>query len=155
MLKKFFETNCDSAATILRLTLGIVMFAHGAGKALGWFGGYGFSGTLAGMTGMGLPWIIAFLVIVIEFLGSIFLILGFATRLAALGMIAVMLGAIATVHYKNGFFMNWSGHQPGEGFEYHLLVIGMALALLVRGGGAISLDKKIAQCCETHCHKES
>ncbi len=143
MLRKLFETNKDNIPILLRLTLGAVMFPHGAQKVLGWFGGGGFKATLAGMTGMGLPAAIVVMVMIAEFLGSLGLIFGFLTRLSALGVISVMLGAIFTVHQQYGFFMNWMGKQAGEGFEYHLLAIGIAVALLVRGGGAFSIDRAL------------
>ncbi|MBK7642371.1 MAG: DoxX family protein [Planctomycetes bacterium] len=134
------------SSPILRLGLAAVLFPHGAQKLLGWFGGYGWSGTMGFLTGkIGVPTPVAALVILIESLGPVFLLLGLATRPVALGVIAVMLGAVATVHAPNGFFMNWSGAQAGEGFEYHLLVIGMALALLVSGGGSFSLDRRLAK----------
>jgi len=145
MFSKILDTKNDYAATILRLALGIVMLPHGAQKVLGWFGGYGFTGTMGYFTDtMGLPWIIALLVILAEFLGSIGLIIGALTRLAALGIGSVMVGAILMVHIPNGFFMNWSGNQAGEGFEYHLLAIGIAVALIIRGGGAISFDHAVS-----------
>jgi putative oxidoreductase len=143
MLRKLFATNKDIVPIFLRLTLGAVMFPHGAQKVLGWFGGGGFKVTLEGMTGMGLPAAIVVMVMTAEFLGSLGLVFGFLTRLSALGVISVMLGAIFTVHQQYGFFMNWMGKQAGEGFEYHLLAIGIAVALLVRGGGAFSIDRAL------------
>jgi putative oxidoreductase len=143
MLRKLFATNKDVIPIFLRLTLGAVMFPHGAQKVLGWFGGGGFKVTLEGMTRMGLPAAIVVMVMIAEFLGSLGLIFGFLTRLSALGVISVMLGAIFTVHQQYGFFMNWMGKQAGEGFEYHLLAIGIAVALLVRGGGAYSIDRAL------------
>jgi len=143
MLQKLFATNKDIVPIFLRLTLGVVMLPHGAQKVLGWFGGGGFKATLEGMTGMGLPAAIVVTVMVAEFLGSLGLIFGFLTRLSALGIISVMLGAIFTVHQQYGFFMNWMGKQAGEGFEYHLLAIGIAIALLIRGGGAFSIDRAL------------
>ena len=143
MFRKLFATNNDILPLILRLTLGLVMFPHGAQKLLGWFGGGGFSGTMQGMTSMGLPSAIVFLVIMAESFGSLGLITGFLTRFSAFGIAMVMLGAIVTVHSKVGFFMNWTGKQAGEGFEYHLLVIGIAIALMIRGGGALSVDRAL------------
>ena len=140
-MKKIFQTNDNNAATILRIVLGVILFPHGAQKMLGWFGGYGFDGTMGFLTGAaGLPWIMAFLVIAIEFFGAIALILGFATRIVAVGIISLFTGIILTSHSANGFFMNWTGTQKGEGYEYHLLVIGIAVALLVSGAGKWSLD---------------
>ena len=140
-MKRIFNTDESNATAILRVVLGIILFPHGAQKLLGWFGGYGFNGTMGFLTGAaGLPWIIAFLVIAIEFFGAIALILGFGTRIVAVGIIALFAGIVFTSHFQNGFFMNWAGNQPGEGYEYHLLVIGMALALLVGGAGKWSVD---------------
>jgi putative oxidoreductase len=137
-------TRAGIEGTVLRVTLGAVMFPHGAQKLLGWFGGYGFDGTMGFLTqNVGLPAPLAALVIVAEFFGSIALILGAFSRVAAVGIITIMVGAIITTHLPNGFFMNWTGQQAGEGFEYHLLVIGMALAILVQGSGRYSLDRQL------------
>jgi putative oxidoreductase len=145
MKKILFDTSASIAPLITRLVLGICLFPHGAQKMLGWFGGYGFSGTLQFFTQQaGLPWIIGLLVILIEFFGSLFLIAGFLTRLSALLIIADMIGIIFKAHIANGFFMNWFGNQAGEGYEYHLLVIGLAISLLITGGGKASIDKHIA-----------
>jgi putative oxidoreductase len=145
-IARLLRTTQQSSGPILRLSLALVLFPHGAQKLLGWFGGYGWSGTMGFLTGtIGLPAPLAALVILIEALGPLFLLLGLLTRPVALGVIAIMIGAIATVHAPNGFFMNWSGAQAGEGFEYHLLVIAMALVLLVSGGGAFSADARLAR----------
>jgi putative oxidoreductase len=144
MLKKLMQTDEDVGMLIVRLALGIVMFPHGAQKLLGWFGGPGFAATLQSMTGMGLPAVIVFLVILCEFFGSLSLISGFLGRVGAFGIFCVMLGAVLKVHLPNGFFMNWMGNQKGEGFEYHLLAIGMALAIMVRGSGAFSIDRSMS-----------
>jgi putative oxidoreductase len=145
-MKAMFKTHDAWFSLILRVTLGGVMFAHGAQKLLGWFGGNGFEGTMGFFTQkMGLPWLIAFLVIIGESIGSLGLIAGFLTRFTAASFIVIMVGAIATVHWPQGFFMNWSGQQQGEGFEYHLLVIGISAALLITGGGKWSLDGLIAR----------
>ncbi len=145
MIKKIIKTENDITATILRITLGVVMFPHGAQKVFGWFGGYGFEGTMGFFTGqMGIPAIFAFLAILAEFAGSLGLITGLLTRVAAFGIASVMVVATLTAHLSNGFFMNWYGNQKGEGFEYHLLAIGIAVALMIRGGGAYSVDKKLS-----------
>ena len=145
-MKTFFQTDDTWTSLILRLTLGLVMFPHGAQKLLGWYGGFGFSGTMGFFTEtMHLPWIVALLVIVGEFFGSLGLIAGFLTRFTAASFMVIMLGAITTAHLQNGFFMNWSGKQQGEGYEYHILVIGIGLALLVTGAGKWSVDKVIAE----------
>jgi len=140
-MKYLFQTSESFSCLVTRVILGCVMFPHGAQKLLGWFGGFGFTNTMSYFTQTaGLPWAIAFLVIMGESLGSIGLILGFFTRLSAFGLICIMLGAIITVHIPNGFFMNWFGKQAGEGFEYHLLIIGISIPLLISGGGKYSVD---------------
>lgn len=140
-MKKVFQTNDSTALTITRVMLGLILFPHGAQKLLGWFGGYGFNGTMGFLTGMmNLPWIIAFLVIIIEFFGSLALIFGIGTRIISTGIIALFTGIILTSHEQNGFFMNWSGKQPGEGYEFHLLIIAMAVTLLIGGAGKWSVD---------------
>jgi putative oxidoreductase len=146
MLNALFRTDDDAASLILRVMLGVVFFPHGAQKVLGWFGGFGLEGTLGFFTQtMGLPLAVAALVIAAEFLGSLGLITGLLTRLAAFGILCVMTGAIFLVHLPNGFFMNWGGNQAGEGYEYHLLAIAIALALMFKGGGRWSLDRLIAR----------
>jgi putative oxidoreductase len=145
MLRKLFVTDDDIATTILRLVLGVVFFAHGAQKMLGWFGGFGFTGTMGFFTNMmHIPAPLAFLAIVAEFFGGLGLILGFLTRIAAFGIAMNMVVAIATVHGAYGLFMNWTGAQKGEGFEYHLLVLAMTAFLMIRGAGAFSIDHVIA-----------
>ena len=140
-MKYLFQTNDKFLYWVPRVILGCVMFPHGAQKLFGWFGGFGFTNSMTYFTQTaGLPWIIAFLIIIGESLGSLGLIVGFFTRLSALGLICIMVGAIITVHIPNGFFMNWFGKQAGEGFEYHLLVIGMSIPLLISGGGKYSVD---------------
>ena len=144
-MKRLMSTSNDVALTMLRVVLGVVFFAHGAQKMLGWFGGYGFHGTMGAFTQMGMPAALAFLIICTEFFGGLGLILGLLTRIAALGVGGLMIGAIFMVHMPNGFFMNWMGSQKGEGIEYHLLVLAMAGALLLRGAGAFSLDRALAK----------
>ena len=143
MLEWLVRTHGDVVPLVLRLTLAVVMFAHGAQKVLGWFGGSGLRGTLDFLRKSGVPSPVAVLTIMAEFLGPLGLAVGLLTRVAALGIAAVMLGAILTVHRRR-FFMNWYGNQQGEGFEYHLLAIGLAVALVLDGPGAWSLDALIA-----------
>jgi putative oxidoreductase len=145
LLTLLLRTNDRIEPLLLRLFLGIVFFPHGAQKALGWFGGPGFAGTMGAFTQqMRIPARLAFLAIAAEFAGPLGLILGLLTRVAAFGIFANMLVAVAMVHRKVGFFMNWSGTQKGEGFEFHLLAIGMALALMRAGGGKLSADRALA-----------
>jgi putative oxidoreductase len=144
MFRKLIATDNNTATAILRLATGLVFFAHGAQKMLGWFGGYGFSGTMGFFTGvMHIPAPFAFLAIAAEFFGGLGLILGFLARIAAFGIAVNMLVAIATVHSAFGFFMNWSGTQKGEGFEYHLLVLAITTFLMIRGAGALSVDRAL------------
>jgi putative oxidoreductase len=145
MFRKLINTTDDPAITVLRLVLGVVFFAHGAQKALGWFGGYGFSGTMGFFTqGMHIPAAFAFLAICAEFLGSIGLLLGLLGRIAAFGICCNMLVAITTVHWQFGLFANWFGNQKGEGFEYHLLAIAITLAIMIKGSGAFSVDRALS-----------
>jgi putative oxidoreductase len=146
MLKKLIQTDQDVSSLILRVLLGIVFFPHGAQKLLGWFGGNGFSGTMGFFTDkMGIPVIFAFLAIMAESLGSVALITGVLTRIAALGIGSVMIVAVLMVHLPHGFFMNWFGTQQGEGFEFHILAIAIALALIVKGGGKWSVDRNMSR----------
>lgn len=139
--KKFLKTDNSLAPFFLRIMLGLVMLPHGFAKVMpGVFGGGGFTATINFFTGQGMPWAIAFLVIVGESLGSLGLIFGFLTRFCAFSFIMIMLGAVQMVHFQHGFFMNWSGTQAGEGFEYHILVIGMCLSLMITGAGRWSVD---------------
>lgn len=145
MLRMIFGTQNDTAGLIMRLTLGIVMLPHGLQKVFGLFGGAGLQATMnVFTTKMGLPAPVAILVILAESAGALGLIVGFCTRLCALGIALVMGGAIFFVHAQHGFFMNWAGKQPGEGFEYHLLAIGLSLALFIHGAGKWSFDQRIA-----------
>ena len=126
---------------LIQLTVGALVFGHGAQKLLGWFGGYGFSGTMGYFTGsVGLPAPIALLVILGESIGALLLLAGLGTRLAAFGISAIMLGAVLTSHASVGFFMNWAGTQAGEGFEYHLLALALSVPLVIAGGGRYAVD---------------
>ena len=145
MWHKLIRTNDNTVALVLRLALGIVFFPHGMQKLVGWFGGYGFEGTMGFFTTkLGIPAIFAFLAIMAEGLGSLGLIAGLGTRVAAFGIAVNMVVAVLMLHLQNGFFMNWFGSQKGEGYEYHLLAIGIGVALMITGGGKWSLDGAIA-----------
>jgi putative oxidoreductase len=144
MFNKLISTTNDVALTILRLVLGLVFVAHGAQKVFGWFGGYGYQGTMSFMTHLGLPAALVLLVMAIELLGGLGLLFGFLTRIPAFGVMCLMVAAIFMVHLPNGFFMNWNGNQKGEGFEYHLLAIAVAAALLLRGAGPFSVDRALS-----------
>jgi putative oxidoreductase len=145
MFGKLIATDSRNfALTILRLVFGVVFFAHGAQKVLGWFGGYGFSATMGFFTHQGIPAPFAFLAICAEFLGGIGLIVGFLTRIAAFGIFCNMTIAVLMVHRHVGFFMNWGGNQKGEGFEYHLLALAIAIAIMIAGAGALSIDAALS-----------
>ena len=142
LLQRAIATSDTWTGTMARIVLAVVMFPHGAQKLLGWFGGYGFEGTLGFFTKqMGLPAPLAASVILIEFGAPLLLLFGLGTRFAAAGIGAIMIGAIVTVHASQGFFMNWAGTQTGEGYEYHLLALALVGVLLVQGGGQLSLDR--------------
>jgi putative oxidoreductase len=141
MFRRLLATVNDPTLTVLRVALGVAMFAHGAQKVLGWFGGNGFNGTMGFFTNMGIPAPFAFLAICAEFLGGLGLLFGLLSRIGAFGIVVNMLVAVLLVHVRNGFFMNWTGTKPGEGFEYHILAIAMGVTVLVRGAGAYSLDR--------------
>jgi putative oxidoreductase len=144
-MKKLLYTTNDWTLTLMRLILGIIFFAHGAQKVLGWFGGFGFSGTMNMFTNMlHVPAVFAFLAMMAEFLGGIGLILGLLARVGAFGIAVNMAMAIALLHHKFGLFMNWTGNQKGEGIEYHLLVLAITITIMVRGAGPLSVDGALA-----------
>jgi putative oxidoreductase len=145
MFRKLVATDNDTATAILRLALGVSFFAHGAQKMLGFFGGYGFTGTMGFFTGLlHIPAPFAFLAIAAEFFGSLGLIFGLLTRVASFGIFCNMVVAVVMVHHQFGFFMNWTGVQKGEGFEFHILVMGAAVLLMIRGAGAASVDRLLS-----------
>lgn len=145
LVRAALATDESRTALFQRIALAGVVLPHGLQKVFGWFGGWGIEGTIAWFdTALGVPPAIASLVIVSDFLGSIALALGLFSRLCAVGTALTMIGAIAMVHAPNGFFMNWSGAAPGEGFEYHLLALTLTVPLIVRGGGAWSVDRWLA-----------
>ena len=148
-MRTLFDTSESRTLAFQRLVLATVIGAHGVQKAFGWFGGFGYEGTMQFFTSLGVPAVLGFLVILGETLGALGLLLGAATRIAAAGVTATMLGAMALVHWKYGFYMNWGGNQGGEGFELHLLALGLSLPLVALGGGAWSLDRQIARLLST------
>jgi putative oxidoreductase len=129
---------------VVRLALGVVFFAHGGQKVLGWFGGHGLRATINGFKAMGVPAPAAAAAAFIEFLGGLAMLTGFLARPAALGLIVVMLVAIAKVHGRNGFFINFSGTPgKGHGYEFNFVLIAMALSILIGGAGVLSIDRAI------------
>lgn len=146
MLKKLMRTDDSVGMLLVRVFLGLVIFPHGAQKVFGWFGGHGFAWTMDFFTQrLHIPAPLVVLVIAAELLGALALILGFLGRIGAFGVLCVMLGAIFLVHLPQGFFMNWYGTQRGEGIEYHLLAIGMALAVMAQGSGRWSVDRMMSR----------
>jgi putative oxidoreductase len=126
MLAYLFYTNPDWIETLIRITLGVIFFAHGAQKLLGWFGGAGLKDTMRTMHQfLRLPIPLAFLAIATEFFGGAALIVGLLSRLAAFGIAVTMVVAILMVNGRYGLFLNWFGDRKGHGFEYHLLVIAL------------------------------
>jgi putative oxidoreductase len=150
MFGKIVKTDPGNyVATLLRLVLGVVFFAHGAQKMLGWFGGFGFTGTMGFFTHqLGIPAPFALLAIMAEFFGGIGLIVGFLSRIAAFGIACNMAVAVAMVHHNFGLFMNWAGTQKGEGFEFHMLAVAMLLAVMILGSGALSVDAALSPASE-------
>jgi putative oxidoreductase len=134
MLSQIVATNFDWVPTLARIILGIVFFAHGAQKMFGWFGGPGLKQTLRAMTEhMGLPAILAFSAVGPELIGGAGLILGLFSRIAAVGIAVIMLGAILMVHGRYGLFLNWFADRRGNGYEYDLLAIAFAIVVIVKG----------------------
>ena len=146
MLTWMLGTDGDWVITIVRIVLGVVFFAHGAQKALGWFGGAGLQSTVRVFREhLQIPAPLALLSVAAEFLGGLGLIVGLLSRIAALGIAVVIIVAILAVHRKFGFFMNWYGEKQGHGIEYHILVLALALAVMIKGAGAFSLDQVLYQ----------
>ncbi len=143
LVHSLLATDNSSVLTILRLTLGLVILPHGLQKTLGWFGGHGFTGTMGFFTSIGIPAFLGFLAIAAETAGAVALITGLTARIAAFGIGVTMLVA-SLMHKANGFFMNWSGQQKGEGIEFHILAIGIAVVLMIGGAGRFSLDRTIS-----------
>lgn len=143
MFRKLLATTNECHLTVLRITLGIMILPHGLQKTFGLFGGSGFSATMASFERGHIPAVFAFLAIMAEFLGGIGLLVGLFTRIAAFGVACNMAVAIFKVHLGNGFFMNWSGKQRGEGIEFHVIVIAICVALMIRGGGSLSADRAL------------
>ena len=139
------RTRNSRTALVARLTLGLVMLPHGAQKALGWFGGEGLRATIEGMSQQGIPVALGLAVVAGELLGSLALVFGLFGRLAAAVIFLIMLGAVVLVHLENGFFMNWTGTKAGEGFEYHVLAMGLALVVCMKGSGALSIDRTLTR----------
>jgi putative oxidoreductase len=145
-MEMLLATSPSWAITVVRVTLGVIFFAHGSQKVLGWFGGYGLKGTTGYLVSTGVPLAVAYAVCFFEFLGGVGLVAGLMTRVAALAIITVMTGAIVKVHWPHGLFINWElAAGKGHGFEANLAFIAMALACVIAGGGALSLDAWLAR----------
>ena len=144
MLRKLMNTQDEYSLALARVVLGLVFFAHGAQKMLGWFGGSGFSSNISDFAKFGMPTAVALFAIFVEFFGSLSLLFGLLSRVAAFVIIVEMVGAVLTIHIHNGFFMNWMGRQKGEGVEYHLIAVALAFLIMVRGAGALSVDYMVS-----------
>ena len=145
MFFKLIETPNEWTLAVLRVAAGIMIFPHGLQKTFGWFGGAGYATQMAGFERSHIPAVFGFLAIMAEFLGGLGLIFGALTRVAAFGLAANMVVGVYLIHWRNGWFMNWSGQQKGEGFEFHILAVAIAVVLMARGGGAASIDGAIAK----------
>jgi putative oxidoreductase len=145
MWRQLIRTDDTVIALILRLALGTVMFAHGAQKLLGWFGGRGFFGTIDLFHQLGFSTVVAVLVTIGEFFGGLGLLVGLLSRVAAGGIGIIMVGAVLTVNGQYGFFMNWAGTKAREGFEYHILAVGLVIGIMILGGGKWSIDRALTE----------
>ena len=144
MIQKLLQTDTDFIYLFLRVIAGLIIFPYGMQKLFGWFGGYGFEGTMGFLTGQaGLSYFVALLVILIESIAALMLIAGVFTRVAALGIFGLFAIIMVKFHSANGFFMNWAGNQKGEGIEYFIILLGAALALIIAGGGKASVDASL------------
>lgn len=143
MLRSLMQTSDDRIPMLARLALGIVIFPHGAQKVLGWFAGPGIDGALGFYTSMGVPAFLGWIAMTIELVGGIALIVGILGRVAAFAVALNLVVAVIQMHWMVGFFMNWDGQLQGEGFEFHILAITLALIVIIRGSGALSLDRVI------------
>jgi putative oxidoreductase len=144
--RALFDTDAHLAPALARVALGATILPHGAQKLFGWFGGYGFTGTMNWFTGtMHVPWVLGVAAILAETMGGLLLIIGLGSRLAAASIAAVFVTATALVHWQHGFFANWFGNQKGEGIEYFILGLTLAAIVMMHGGGAASLDRALAR----------
>jgi putative oxidoreductase len=143
MLRSLIDTTDSRIAMLARLALGIVIFPHGAQNLLGWYGGPGLEAALGSYSGLGIPSFLGWLVILTEFAGGLALIIGFLGRLMALAIAITLVVAVLTLHWSVGFFMNWNGQLNGEGFEFHILAITLALIVMILGSGAVSVDRAL------------
>jgi putative oxidoreductase len=145
-LSILYKTNEHTSGLIMRITLASVMLPHGCQLLFGWFGGMGFSASMDYFTqAEGLPWVVGCMVILLQSLGSVFILAGFLSRFFAFAMTCLFIGMVVTSHWQHGFFMNWMGNQGGEGFEFHVLAIGLSLGLLASGSGAYSIDASLTK----------
>jgi len=143
MLDAVLATHPSWSLLVVRIALGVVFFAHGSQKVMGWFEGPGLAGAIKMFQGMGIPPAATVAAAFVEFLGGFGLLVGLLARPAAIGIIVVMLVAIAKVHGKHGFFLNLGVPGKGPGFEFNFALIGMALAILIGGAGVFSVDRSI------------
>lgn len=143
--RRFINTEDTILAFVLRLSLGIVMFPHGAQKLLDWFGGASLAGYVELFHRFGFSTTVAVLVTIGEFFGGLGLIIGLLSRVAAGGLALIMAGAVLTVNGKYGFFINWAGDKARKSYEFHILVIGLAIGIIIVGGGKWPIDSALTR----------
>ena len=145
LVELVFATYPSWSHLVVRVALGIIFFAHGAQKTFGWFGGPGLSATIQGFRKMNVPPAATVLAAFTECFGGLALIIGVLARPSAIGLIGVMLVAVAKVHAQHGFFLNFAMTPGrGHGYEYNLALLAMALSILIGGAGVFSIDRLIA-----------
>jgi putative oxidoreductase len=125
----------DWALLIARIAIGCVFMVHGAQLLFGAFSGPGLWAFVQAMGPLG------YLISIGEFFGGLGLVAGFLSRFSAASLILIMIGAIFLVHARFGFFMNWQGKQAGEGYEYHIIAIGILLPILIAGAGRFAVGR--------------
>ena len=144
LVELVFATYPSWSHLVVRVALGIIFFAHGAQKTFGWFGGPGLSATVQGFRKMNVPPAATVLAAFTECFGGLALIVGVLARPSAIGLIGVMLVAVAKVHAQHGFFLNFAMTPGrGHGYEYNLALLAMALSIVIGGAGVFSIDRLI------------
>ena len=144
LLRAMMVTSDDRIPMLARLALGIVILPHGAQNLFGWFGGPGIDGALGSYAANGIPPFLGWIALVAQFFGGVALVIGFMGRVAAFAIAVVLIAAVITLHWSVGFFMDWNGQLQGEGFEFHILAVTLALIVLIRGSGALSIDRVLS-----------
>ena len=141
MWSRLFDTRNSLALVLVRFPLGLDMFVHGFQKVTH------IPGTMRYYDGLGVPHPLAWLAIIAEFCGGLGLMIGMLSRIAAFGVGCTMVVAVFLRHLPYGYLMNWHGGLPfgTEGYEYHTLAVGMALAVMLEGAGSFSIDRLLSR----------